>query len=113
MISHTTRPNTIASTARLRRNAAAEPTATASTMPNTIDIIMCTTSPITSAPTLNVAPNRAERHTVWAMRLSGDQNPLPVNASTIMDHIAMTTPPIMPPTAPRLSTSVFISDSRL
>lgn len=44
---------------------------------------------------------------MFAIRLIGDQNPVPASHSATIDHIAMTTPPAMPASAPRLSVCVF------
>jgi hypothetical protein len=78
-------------------------------MPSSVAIIMCTTIPSTRVPQLNVAPSGAPRHRVWAIRLSGAQNPTPVSHSTIIDHIAIIAPPSIPPSAPERSACRFMS----
>jgi len=52
-----------------------------------------------------VASSGAEGQKVCAIRLSGVQNPTPMSHMTIIDHIAITTPPARPPRAPLFSTS--------
>jgi hypothetical protein len=109
MTAHTTAVNSMPAAITAERAPGSSCAPSAITVPTATAIIMCTTRPMIVAAALNVPSSGADRQKVCPIRFSGVQNPAPVYHSTIIDQIAITMPPSIPPATPARTVAGFTS----